>query len=126
MAIKGLGTDIVEINRIEQQYARLGDKLAKRVLTPVELQVYIASSAPHRFLAKRFAAKEAAAKALGTGIGRGVSFQHIHISNNDSGAPQVSFTDGALARMHELGATSGHLTIADEQHYAVATVVIES
>ncbi|MCL1068737.1 holo-ACP synthase [Shewanella olleyana] len=126
MAIKGLGTDIVEIARIEQQHSRLGDKLAKRVLTPVELEIYQDSTIPHRYLAKRFSAKEAAAKALGTGIGRGVSFQHIHISNNENGAPQVSFTDGALARMTELGATSAHITIADEQHYAVSTVIIES
>ncbi|WP_299568210.1 holo-ACP synthase [uncultured Shewanella sp.] len=126
MAIIGLGTDIVEIARIESQYERLGDKLAKRVLTPVELEIYQVSKVPHRYLAKRFSAKEAAAKALGTGIGRGVSFQHIHISNNDNGAPQISFTDGALARMNELGATCAHITIADELHYAVSTVIIES
>ncbi|WP_076542562.1 holo-ACP synthase [Shewanella sp. UCD-KL21] len=126
MAIVGIGTDIIEINRIEQQYARLGDKLAKRVLTPSELEIYQSSKIAHRYLAKRFAAKEAAAKALGTGIGRGVSFQHIHISNDDNGAPLISFTDGALARLEQLGATRGHITIADEQHYAVATVIIES
>ncbi|WP_153914078.1 holo-ACP synthase [Shewanella sp. TC10] len=126
MAIKGLGTDIVEIARIEQQHSRLGDKLAKRVLTPAELEIYQDSKIPHRYLAKRFSAKEAAAKALGTGIGRGVSFQHIHITNSENGAPQVSFTDGALARMAELGASTAHITIADEQHYAVSTVIIES
>ena len=126
MAIIGLGTDIVEIARIEAQYSRLGDKLAKRVLTPAELEIYLASKLPHRYLAKRFSAKEAAAKALGTGIGRGVSFQHIHVSNNANGAPVVKFTDGALARLNELGATSAHITIADEQHYAVSTVIIES
>ncbi|MCC4831206.1 holo-ACP synthase [Shewanella sp. 1_MG-2023] len=126
MAVIGLGTDIVEIARIETQFMRLGDKLAKRVLTPAELEIYQSSKIPHRYLAKRFAAKEAAAKALGTGIGRGVSFQHIHIANNDSGAPIVSFTDGALTRMNELGASHVHITIADEQHYAVATVIIES
>ena len=126
MAIKGIGTDIVEIARIEQQHSRLGDKLAKRVLTPAELEIYQDSKIPHRYLAKRFSAKEAAAKALGTGIGRGVSFQHIHITNNENGAPQVSFTDGALTRMAELGASTVHITIADEQHYAVSTVIIES
>lgn len=126
MAIVGIGTDIVEINRIEQQYARLGDKLAKRVLTPSEFEIYASSKVAHRYLAKRFAAKEAAAKALGTGIGRGVSFQHIHISNNENGAPKIRFTEGALAQLVKLGAKHGHLTIADEQHYAVATVIIES
>ena len=89
MAIVGLGTDIVEIVRITTHIERGGDKLAKRVLTPVEFDLYYKHTHPERYLAKRFAAKEAAAKALGTGIGRGVSFQHIHISNNTDGAPQI-------------------------------------
>ncbi|RYV01173.1 holo-ACP synthase [Shewanella sp. OPT22] len=125
MAIKGLGTDIVEIERIKKHIARVGDRLAKRVLTENEMKIYLSHSHPERFLAKRFAAKEAAAKALGTGIGRGVSFQHIHISNNENGAPLVCFTDGALERSHSLGAASAHITIADEKHYATATVLIE-
>ena len=68
MAIIGIGTDIVEIARIRAQRERIGDKLAKRILTDAEYAVYLQSSLPERFLAKRFAAKEAAAKALGTGI----------------------------------------------------------
>ncbi|GIU07365.1 holo-ACP synthase [Shewanella morhuae] len=126
MAIVGLGTDIVEIERIETHVARAGDKLAKRVLTESELAIYTAHSQPSRYLAKRFAAKEAAAKALGTGIGRGVSFQHIHIGNNDDGAPMIHFTDGALARLQQLNAVIGHISIADEKSYAIATVIIES
>lgn len=125
MAIVGLGTDIVEIARISEQQARLGDKLAKRVLTPTEFAVYQTSNQAARYLAKRFAAKEAAAKALGTGIGRGVSFQHIHISNDEYGAPLIRFTDGALLRLEQLNGKHGFITIADEQHYAVATVVLE-
>jgi holo-[acyl-carrier protein] synthase len=126
MAIVGIGTDIVEIARISEQKARLGDRLARRVLTESELTTYLQSKQPERFLAKRFAAKEAAAKALGTGIGRGVSFQHIHIDNDDNGAPLVSFTDGALARLKQLSGSRGFISIADEKHYAVATVVLES
>ncbi|MCE9685318.1 MULTISPECIES: holo-ACP synthase [Shewanella] len=126
MAIVGLGTDIVEIERIEAQLARGGDKLAKRVLTEAELAIYHGMGQPGRYLAKRFAAKEAAAKALGTGIGRGVSFQHIHIGNNADGAPTISFSDGALARMQVLRAVVGHVSIADEQRYAVATVILET
>ncbi|MCL1141431.1 holo-ACP synthase [Shewanella gaetbuli] len=126
MAIVGIGTDIVEIARIKAQQQRLGDKLACRVLTEAELNSYRQAKFPERFLAKRFAAKEAAAKALGTGIGRGVSFQHIHISNNDNGAPCISFTDGALERLQQLNGKKGFISIADEQHYAVANVIIES
>lgn len=128
MAIIGIGTDIVEIARISGQQTRIGDKLAKRVLTDAEFAQYLDHKQGVRFLAKRFAAKEAAAKALGTGIGRGVSFQHIHISNNEDGAPLIHFTDGALTQLQRLGgsdASSIFITIADEQHYAVATVVIE-
>ncbi|MFT5790566.1 MAG: holo-[acyl-carrier protein] synthase, partial [Shewanella sp.] len=91
-----------------------------------ELTLFVASSSPARYLAKRFAAKEAAAKALGTGIGRGVSFQHIEISNNDNGAPIVTFNLGAAERLAFLGGTRGHLSIADEKHYATATVILES
>ncbi|MEH6464547.1 MAG: holo-ACP synthase [Shewanella psychromarinicola] len=126
MAIVGIGTDIVEIERIREQQTRLGDKLAKRVLTQAELAVYCASTLPERYLAKRFAAKEAAAKALGTGIGRGVSFQHIHTSNDEYGAPLVTFTEGAAKRLALLGGVKGHLSIADEKHYATATVILES
>jgi holo-[acyl-carrier protein] synthase len=126
MAIVGIGTDIVEIERIREQRERLGDRLARRVLTESELITYLQSKQPERFLAKRFAAKEAAAKALGTGIGRGVSFQHIHIDNDDNGAPLIRFTDGALARLEQLTGSRGFISIADEKHYAVATVVLES
>lgn len=124
MAVLGLGTDIVEIARIEAQLERGGDRLAKRVLTEAEYVRFQTLSEPARFLAKRFAAKEAAAKALGTGIGRGVSFQHIHISNNADGAPQLEFSDGAGQRLETLGAKRALLSIADERHYAVATVVL--
>ncbi|MGB0894771.1 MAG: holo-ACP synthase [Parashewanella sp.] len=124
MAIVGLGTDIVEIARIEQRLTKNGDKLAKRILTGAELVIFQQHAQPARFLAKRFAAKEAASKALGTGIGRGVSFQHIHISNNESGAPEIVLTDGALQRLTQLGGSHVHISIADEVHYAMATVVL--
>ncbi|QFU21707.1 holo-ACP synthase [Shewanella eurypsychrophilus] len=131
--IVGLGTDIVEIARIEEKVPTAGEfeslakcRLAKRVLTEAEMILFIASSQPGRYLAKRFAAKEAAAKALGTGIGRGVSFQHIAISNDINGAPKVSFSGGAAERLALLGGVRGHISIADEKHYATATVILES
>ncbi|WP_298442414.1 holo-ACP synthase [uncultured Ferrimonas sp.] len=125
MAIKGLGTDIVEIPRFAARFDKLGDKLAQRILTAAELNELAAANDKPRFVAKRFAVKEAASKALGTGIGRGVSFHHIEVSHDDWGAPKLQLTGGAAERMAQLGADSAHLSLSDEQAYAVATVVIE-
>ncbi|MBY6225929.1 holo-ACP synthase [Ferrimonas balearica] len=124
--IIGLGTDIVEIARIEAQFERLGARFAERILTQAEREELARSKEPARLLAKRFAVKEAAAKALGTGIGRGVSFQHIELQHNEWGAPQLVFSDGALARFTSLGGQGMHISLSDEQHYATATVVLES
>ncbi|MFQ6371322.1 holo-ACP synthase [Shewanella sp. YIC-542] len=124
MAIVGLGTDIVEIGRLERLSPPVLQRLAQRVLTPTELAQFHEHKQPVRFLAKRFAAKEAAAKALGTGIGSGVSFQHLVISNNALGAPQLTLSEGALDRLQLLGGSGALLTIADERHYAVATVIL--
>lgn len=124
MAIIGLGTDIVELARFEQMAANALARLAKRVLTEAEQQTFAEHRFPARYLAKRFAVKEAASKALGTGIGRGVSFQHFEVSNNEFGAPQLQLFEPALAR---LPANSKlWVSLSDEKHYAVATVIIEA
>ena len=88
MAIAGLGTDIIEIARLNKSDATT-ERLAKRVLTPYELNLYVASNEPVRYLAKRFAAKEATVKALGTGIGNGVSWQHIAVSYTHLTLPTI-------------------------------------
>lgn len=124
MAIVGMGTDIVEIARIEQAVARTA-AFARRILSPPELIVYETHAQPVRYLAKRFAAKEAAVKALGSGIGRGVSWQHISVLNTTQGAPVLTFYDGALALCEERGVTGSHVSLSDEEHYAVATVILE-
>lgn len=129
MAIVGLGTDIVEIARIEQSLAR-SPALVKRVLTTDEQAIYSGLAENHpanaaRYFAKRFAAKEAAAKALGTGIGRGVSFQHISISNNADGAPRLALTGYAGELAASMGVSHMWLSITDEQAYAAATVILE-
>ena len=125
MAVLGLGTDIVQIDRLEAQLAR-SDKLARRVLTDAEFEQFSANKYPARYLAKRFAAKEAAVKAIGIGIGNGISWQHVQVSNLESGQPVLSF-NGLFAELCEKrGITRSHLSIADEQAYAVATVILES
>lgn len=124
MAIVGIGTDIVEIERISAQLAR-SSRLAERILSPVEMQRFVSEKEPARYLAKRFAAKEAAVKALGTGIGQGVGFQQISVENNAAGAPFLVVT-GEYARLcQQRGVTTLHVTISDERHYATATVVLE-
>ncbi|MFA0084138.1 holo-ACP synthase [Vibrio sp. 10N.286.49.C2] len=125
MAILGLGTDIAEIERIEKALNRSGDAFAKRILTTSEWETFHSLKQKGRFLAKRFAAKEAASKALGTGIAHGVSFQDFTIANDEHGKPTLTLTKKAAEIAASLGATSVHLTISDERHYAVATVIIE-
>jgi len=124
--IVGMGTDIIELARIEATRSRLGDAFAKRILDENEFAIYRDSKQSLNYLAKRFAIKEAAAKALGTGIGRGVSWQHMHTSHSEYGAPCLAFTGGAHERFVTLGATHCHLSVSDEQHYAVAHVILES
>lgn len=124
MSVVGVGTDIVEISRLEKMKLSALQRLAQRVLTPSELQIFNEVKLPHRYLAKRWAAKEAASKALGTGIASGVSFQHIEITSLASGQPQIVFSDRALELARELGAESWHISISDEQSLATAFVVL--
>ncbi|PDO82420.1 holo-ACP synthase [Kosakonia sacchari] len=126
MAILGLGTDIVEIARIEAVVARSGDRLAKRVLSDNEWALYQAHQQPVRFLAKRFAVKEAAAKALGTGIRNGLAFDQFEVFNDALGKPSLRLWDEALRMAEQMGVRAMHVTLADERHYACATVIIES
>lgn len=125
MAILGLGTDIVEIARIEAVVERSGDRLAQRVLSENEWALYQQHQQPVRFLAKRFAVKEAAAKALGTGIRHGLAFEQFEVVNDALGKPVLVFHARAAEVAAELGVTSIHVTLADERRYACATVIIE-
>ncbi|ETT02478.1 holo-ACP synthase [Providencia sp. PROV188] len=126
MAIVGLGTDIVEITRIESVIERSADSLAKRILTEHEYAQYQQQTKPARFLAKRFAVKEAAAKALGTGIRNGLAFNQFEVTNDELGKPLLSLSGEALKLANSLKATHFHVSITDERHYAAATVIIES
>ncbi|MDA7826110.1 holo-ACP synthase [Porticoccaceae bacterium] len=121
---KAIGTDIVEIKRIADALERQGDKFVQRILTASEIEEYQARGNSVAFLAKRFAAKEAIAKALGTGIGRGISFQQLVTSNNLEGAPEVELQDAAAQRLTEIGGTKVLLSLSDEKNYALAYVTI--
>lgn len=126
MAILGLGNDICDIRRIEATQLRLGDKFAQRILCQTEFAIYLEKNKCSRYLAKRFAAKEAAAKALGTGIACGVSFQDFCISNSSNGKPQLTLSGKALAIAQSLGMRTTHISISDEKDYAMSVVIIES
>lgn len=119
-----VGTDILKIERIDDVVQRLGDRFVERILTPSEREEYAASARPNNLLAKRFAAKEAVAKSLGTGIGRGVSWQDIRISHDDNGAPLVELSGGAASVARQMGGSRVALSLADEEDYVVAFAVL--
>ena len=119
-----IGTDIVEIARIADILERQGERFIDRILSPGEKLQYLAHSDGVAFVAKRFAAKEAVAKALGTGIGHGVSFQDMVIGNDHKGAPFVELANGAAEVMRDRGGQKMLLSLADERHYALAYAVL--
>lgn len=122
-----IGTDIVEIERISNAFKRQGDRLINRVLTSAEqgrLRQFSNEDQQIAYLAKRWCAKEAIAKALGTGIANGVGFQQIEISNSDSGAPEALLAEGALDRLAAIGGKKVLISLSDERQYAVAYCTI--
>ncbi|WP_211824358.1 holo-ACP synthase [Kistimonas asteriae] len=122
--IAGIGTDIIDIRRIQQVLERQGDRFVRRILTESEYAVFIARGSHVSYMATRFAVKEAAAKALGTGIGK-VSFQDIEVTNSEQGAPSLVFHGAAKQLGEQLAISAHHVTISDEKDYAVAFVVLE-
>jgi len=121
--VVGIGTDIVQISRIKEAFERQGERFAQRILCPNELALFNGKNQSIPYLAKRFAAKEAASKALGTGIGV-VSWQDLEISNDQNGAPVLTFTGSAQEQMVSMGASQISISLSDEQDYAVAFVVL--
>jgi holo-[acyl-carrier protein] synthase len=123
--IFGIGTDIVEYARIERLYARHGERFAQRVLSEAELPQLQNHPHPARFLAKRFAAKEAFSKAVGSGLRHPVSLQRISITHDGLGKPVLQF-DGLLRDyLAQAGVTGHHVSISDERSMVVAFVVLE-
>lgn len=116
----GIGTDIVDVRRVELVWRRHGERFAARILTPEEWARGSRSRDPWRFLARRFAAKEAIAKALGTGIGIELSWQDLRITRAPRCAPQVHLSGRARALAAKRGGNRVLLSLSDEQSYAVA------
>lgn len=127
--IYGIGTDIIQIKRVEAALARHGDRFAERVLGEEELAKYHrrkdkVEARGIRFLATRFAAKEAFSKAIGLGIRMPMTWRAMQTLNAPSGKPVV-VTSGSLATFMEENGLTAHVTITDEVDYAVAFVVVE-
>lgn len=123
--IYGLGVDIIQISRMAAALSRTPG-LAKRVLTEAEYQQFLQSRDPERFMAKRFAAKEAVVKALGTGIGQGVGWQQLQIDKTALGKPLVVLSGYAKGLADELNIRHWHLSYTDEKAYVVAMAIAES
>lgn len=122
----GIGTDILEIDRLEQSIRRSNGEIMKRVLTPAEQEVAAQKGrAVISYYAGRWCAKEAISKMLGTGIGKDCSFQDITILNDELGAPYVILSGAAKAKADSLGITKIHISISHEEHYCIATVLGE-
>ena len=124
--IFGIGTDIVEVERIAASISQFGDEFAKRILATSEMERYLASSIQARFLAKRFGAKEAFSKALGTGLRGPASFQNIAVAHDDLGKPLLVLAPELQAFMQSKQIRHTHLTISDERNLAAAFVVLET
>lgn len=123
--IFGIGTDIVEVTRIEASIAQFGDDFAKRILADSELPSYMKSQIKGRFLAKRFAAKEAFSKALGTGLRAPATFQNIAVTHDDLGKPLLVLAPELQNFLASKNISQMHLSISDEKHLAAAFVVLE-
>ncbi|MDN5850349.1 MAG: holo-ACP synthase [Nitrococcus sp.] len=124
MAIVGIGADLVDTQRVRNIWDRHGQRFVDRILTLNERAQWNGEEAG--FLARRFAVKEAAAKALGSGIAEGVTFHNIELSHDHLGRPLLQFAGAARQRSKALGVTAVHVTISDEKTLALAFVVLES
>ncbi|GAB3547240.1 holo-ACP synthase [Noviherbaspirillum agri] len=127
--IYGIGTDIIQMSRIEAALARHGERFAEKVLGPDELEKYRRRKAKVavrglRFLATRFAAKEAFSKAIGLGMHMPMTWRSMQTLNAPSGKP-VAVTSGALKDFMEQNGLTAQVTITDEADYAVAFVIVE-
>ncbi len=123
--IYGIGTDIVEVKRIREALNKYGIALAKKILTSQELLAYKNTEVKENFLAKRFAAKEAFAKAMGTGMRSPVNFKSIEITHDSLGKPEIKTIQKLSLLVQSQNIKHCHLSISDEKNIAVAFVILE-
>lgn len=124
--IFGVGTDVVELSRIQATYERFGTRFVERLLMAEELELFRRSKWPVRFLAMRFAGKEATAKAMGTGFAHGVWIRDIGIVSNEWGRPLVIWSERGRRVCDRLGIGDGHVSLTDDAGLVIAFAVVET
>lgn len=122
--ILGVGLDLVEIGRIRRALGRHGGRFGRKLFTEGEAAYCLSRARPEQYFASRFAAKEAASKALGTGM-RGVSFKEIEVRRLESGRPEIVFHGRAAERAEGLGVKTAHVSMTHSDTHAAAVVVLE-
>jgi len=123
--ISGIGTDLCRIPRIERAIDRFGEKFARKILVDDEFHRFRKLDKPGAFLAKRFAAKEAFSKALGTGLRFPVTWRNVELWNDPSGKPGLKCLGPLCEFVEERGITGIHVSLADEPDFALAFVILE-
>jgi holo-[acyl-carrier protein] synthase len=124
--IYGIGVDVLELSRIERCYRRFGEHFVERLLLPAERAQLARTQRPERFLAMRFAGKEAVVKAMGTGFAHGVWIRDVGIVQNRWGKPEVVYSARGERLRRRLGVGAGHITLTDEAGLIVAVAVLMS
>jgi holo-[acyl-carrier protein] synthase len=124
--IIAIGVDIIEIERIKEALLRLGDRFRNRIFTQAEIRYCESLSAPYPSYAARFAAKEAAMKALGTGWRGGVRWRDIEVIRERGQAPSIQLSGRALEHFHQIGARRAHLSLSHSRDLAIAQVLFEA
>ena len=125
MSVRGIGVDICRAERLAESLKRFGERMEKRLFTPDELAYSRQHKDPLPHLAARFAAKEAASKALGTGISGGIAWTQIEVVQPGGRVPVLRFSGVALERLQSMGVTRSHLSLSHDAGLAVACVVLE-
>jgi holo-[acyl-carrier protein] synthase len=123
--IYGVGTDVVEIGRIDKALERFGERFARKILCEPELKRFLSHRQPASYLAKRFAAKEAFTKALGTGIHAPANWHGVWVRNLPSGKPVLEFSESLGKLLDSRKIIQSHLSLTDERGVAIATVILE-
>jgi holo-[acyl-carrier protein] synthase len=123
--IHGIGIDLIKVSRLQSGLARFGMHYADRLLAPEEHQEFFSAGEPARFLAKRFAAKEAFAKAVGTGLRHPLHLRSLAVTHTALGQPGLRFDKEVETWLHRQGIVGCHLSLSDEEEYVIAYVVLE-
>jgi holo-[acyl-carrier protein] synthase len=124
--IFGIGTDIVEMSRMQSTWERFGEHFARRILMDEEMELFKRTKQPARFLAMRFAGKEATVKAMGTGFAHGVWLRDVGITNNEWGRPLVIWSQRGQKMCDQLGIGKGHVSLTDDAGLVLAFAVVET